>query len=169
MLIRCGFVANSSSSSYIIAVNLQASSIVCPCCNRIGISVIDFLEMIPQNYSSDETKVLKSSRVKILNDYYSDLKICNDNIIKYKRHNSDELNIHSYNGQITWGQYLQWEEESKASIESMIQLIEAVPIDLEVIEVQVSYHDDLTKRVLKNELNAGTIQIIYDNEDRNFE
>lgn len=125
--------------------------------------------MIPQNYSSDETKVLNSSRAKILNGYYADLKTCENNIANYKRHNLDEVNIHSYNGKITWGQYLQWEEESKASIESMIQLIEAVPIDLEVIEVQVSYHDNLTKRILKNELNAGTIQVIYDNEDRNFE
>ena len=165
MIIRHGFVSNSSSSSYIIALKPDAITIECPCCHRKGISIIDFIETLPRNYSSEETRLEKSSRAKILYEYYADLKTCEHNIIEYKRHNPDEVNVRSYNGQITWGQYLEWEEQDKKYIEDKIKLIESIPMDLEVIELRISYHDELVQSVLKNELNAGNITIIYDSED----
>jgi hypothetical protein len=63
MKIRQGFVSNSSSSSFIIAINKSEE---CPHCKRKDVSFIDFIERTRDDYSGDATKVHATTADRII-------------------------------------------------------------------------------------------------------
>lgn len=131
MKTRFGFISNSSSSSYIVAIKFLKTSEKCPYCGRSDPNPQNFLEALERSNNYDN----QVNAVGV------------DNIIKER---------FEYN-------YLE------GSLGKFREILEKYNNDEFIIaDIDISYHDEITKNIFNNMKASGDI-IVIDDSDISYE
>lgn len=167
MIIRTGFVSNSSSSSFIIAYSSESITVECPCCHRKG---LDFKRYFSNGeyYSGEQTEITCSNRDEVIKVYQDDIDYYEERIQEYSYYPKDHIVPYTrgWSKSHTYGEAITSCQEMISDLKADIDVINDVPLDMEVIKLRVSYHDDVAMDMLKSEYDNGTLKIIYDSEGR---
>lgn len=165
MKIRTGFISNSSSTSFIIAINPSQR---CEHCGRSDPSIIDLLER-GSAYYVDENRVRKDPEE--IKEYVEQLKYenkeiqrdldellkKNDNDIAIPAEDSYRYSSRAY----TVKEVKKWRTDEINENQLLIDGIEKALNDgKEVYEIGVSYHDDTIRQLIKEQVKNKTIEII---------
>jgi len=133
MKTRFGFVSNSSSSNYIIVLKVQKASEKCPHCGRSDPNPHNFLEILERSKACD-------SQVNAVGI---------DDIIKER---------------LEWnylGESLGEEHERKvAEFRKILEKYDNG--EFIIADVDISYHDEITKDVFNEMRERGDIVVIHD-------
>jgi hypothetical protein len=130
MKIKFGFISNSSSTSYVVAINKKDEE-PCPHCGQKKLS-IDIIDLITNFENINDDNDVKARG--------------NDEIINYINKN--------------WGpNYL---IENKGILEELFKYDEG---DWQTYMISLSYHNETLNKLLKDMINAGTIHVIYNEND----
>jgi len=139
---RNGFVSNSSSSSFIIAVRKHVAKKLtkpCKCCGLTHISFLTFMRECCKDYGSSDASELKASdRADILKE---------------------------------WAEYLAWSKYYNDPLKKDLQMAEDMEEFRERLEkyddkhwdlawVQISYHDGILKALFDDMVKNKSIEII---------
>lgn len=140
MKTRGGFVSNSSSSSFIVAVKKPKHLFNrCECC---GITPIPFLDVLEEGYGhqdSDGSEMVTTNREKIITEWVSYETSC--------VMTDDERNDHGY-------------QRSKAKITKKLAAYDEKEWD--VAWIQIGYHDRFVNLLWEDLKKNKTIEIIED-------
>jgi hypothetical protein len=136
MKIRSGFVSNSSSSSFIIAVNNVEK---CSHCGRGDPDFIDFVEKMTTSTGCDDTQVYKTG--------------------------AEEIKQYFTNEYGTWyesGKYNSTEEYVQAQYGDAFDEMEANELSgKRVAYISISYHDEITNNEFAKQVDSKAITKIY--------
>jgi hypothetical protein len=131
MKIRSGYVSNSSSSSFIIAVKKELC-VVCPTCGRKDPDFIDYVEKHSNDICGDETRVKAIGSEKII-DYIRD----------------------------NWYSYDDSSEEEKKRKSLIKALKKAEKDGKRVALVEIAYHYEDVNEEYQIQLNNGSIEKLW--------
>ena len=138
MKTRSGFISNSSSTSFIIAIKKQGLNKLtkpCKCCGVTYIPLLKFMGECCKDYGNSEASELEATGR-------------DDILAKWKE----------YTG---WSQHSE-EEEAKKAADLEKKLAEYGDKKWDLAWVQISYHDDILKTLFDDGTKNGSIEIIKD-------
>jgi len=133
MKTRNGFVSNSSSSSFIIAVKTALNK--CDCCGRSDPNIIKLIEQYRNNYDSDETRIDAMGFERVMEHEY-------DHRWAYRVNDDPKL-----------------VKSERASLEKALKPYTNEK-EWEIAAISISYHDGITNSVFENSVKSGSIMVI---------
>jgi hypothetical protein len=134
MKTRYGFVSNSSSASFVIAVKKDIN--ICPHCNRSDPNIIDLIENYKHDYDGDNTHVNATTWHRI---------------IEYKQDHN-------------WAYAIDKKYAEEQKKEFLAKLDPYMSDKWTIASIDISYHDEITNKILENGIKSGNIVIIEKNE-----
>lgn len=160
MKIRSGFVSNSSSSSFILAIK-STSSVPCPHCKRVGIPITEFFS----NDRYDEDKLSWDDPTEYLREIQAEIDGCKRQNAEYSQYNPNEIAPSTYGGTATYGDHIRWNGLHIAANEKLVDKIQAAQkAGHQVIEVVLDNHNTTIWNILRALENSGDIEVIYGDE-----
>lgn len=160
MKYRNGFVSNSSSTSFIVAMTKKSP---CPCCGR---GAEDILDIIEQAEGTDcDSRVYWRDPTEYLQELRNDIKHNEEEIEKCKNYSDEDL-VPIYNCRYTAGDLRRWSNETMKNNIEMIKKVEAkIAEGKTVVSFAISYHNDLLKSLVDDQVRTGYLELIKDEAD----
>jgi hypothetical protein len=155
MKTRHGFVSNSSSSSFIVAINQQNA---CPHCGRRDVNLIDILKN--QSCENDDTRYI-GDKTYILEQLNSELHNEQKDLKSLLKRNPNEKACNSNWATDTVAKRIEYCRNDIQYYENLIRNIQTYK---EVHEIKISYHDSMLNDMLKESVRTGSIIILNKNE-----
>ncbi len=154
MKIRNGFVSNSSSTSFIVALN---NSVPCPHCGRCDKSIIDMIETAQMH--SSETEMRWSDPRDFLIDTEKEIESYDKELREYRT--MDPNSMGGYQNRYKISTLMQWTQDSIAKLTKLMGAIQDAQSEgKQVIKFDADYHDDLLNDIIREQIESGTIEVI---------
>jgi len=154
MKIRNGFVSNSSTTSFIVALN---DSVPCPHCGRIDTDIINIIANT-DDYSGD-TEILWTDPTQFLIDLKESRASEQEELASYKDQQDDDKA--GYKNQYFVKDLRQWRSDSIKYVTKMISSTEQAHAEGKtVVSFDVSTHNRTFIDIIDSQIESGTLTLI---------
>lgn len=165
MKIRSGFVSNSSSSSFILEILGEGDT--CSKCGRSDTDFVELMERYEGDGSCEETQVYHYDKESVLRETDGEIKCL---IGKLKLLSKDDPNRVVYRSNwsgkehvtLVSDEIIRYNDELDAECDLRRKIEPAVG---RVVKCSISYHDKITNDLMSMMVKAGTMKILYGDED----
>lgn len=157
MKVRLGFVSNSSSSSYIIALREDEEKKICPTCGRVHFDLIEHIDRNTGSYLGDVTELIHRGREATRHSYQEEVDRLKAALAAYNYHPPGEVYEPSrgWDQPILWGEKIQWAEGDLKYNQDILDAIDATEGD--IFEIRISYHDETTHAIYHHLKQSGIL------------
>jgi len=155
MKTRCGFVSNSSSSSFILAV--QEDLKPCKHCGRRDLGLYELIDGKDSAWNCNDTSIIHANREEVLENQQRIMKSLKDQLddLKFRKDPNEKC---FPGGWSTVGEYRKSLENNIQDTKQLIARIKKAKGN--VFECQVSYRNDLLNQMIKDLTAAGRCTIL---------
>lgn len=163
MKIRNGFVSNSSSSSFIVALNPKEK---CPHCGRSSPNMIDLIEKNTSNH--DETEMGWDDPTDFLEDLQQEIYNKQLDLEKWANIKDEDKITNYYNSgnsyTYTVGKLRKWANERiKSNSKLICDIKQKLAEGKRVVKFDVDYHDSALNNIVSDQISNGELEVIYEN------
>jgi hypothetical protein len=160
MKIRNGFVSNSSSSSFIVALS---ESEPCRYCGRHDTNILDLIESA--SAYNDDNRVIWTDPTEFLEELQQEVYNNQLDLEKWVDKDHDEDVTYTYNGGKYYtykvGKLRKWAQDI---IDRNTQLINDIQNKIsegkKIVSFLISYHDSTLNNLVQTQIHTGTIEVI---------
>jgi hypothetical protein len=157
MKYRNGFVSNSSSASFIVAVN---ESVPCKHCGRSDMSILDLIDSASNH--SGETEVRWTDPRDHLIELEEEIVSEANTLMSYAELDDDDVG--GYQNRYKISQLKEWAQNAiNSGLKEMAAINAALAAGKRVICFDVDYHDDTLNAVIQEQISNNTIEVIKEN------
>ena len=155
MKYRNGFVSNSSSTSFIVALN---DSVPCKHCGRSDLSVLDLIG----NHCVGETEIRWTDPRNHLLELEEEIESEANTLRSYA--DLDDNDVGGYQNRYKISQLKEWAQNAiNSGLKEIAAINTAVDAGKRVICFDVDYHDDTLNAVIQEQIYNKTIEVIKEN------
>jgi len=161
MKIRQGFVSNSSSSSFIVAINPKDK------CTHCGRSSPDIVNVLESTQWYDDTKLEWTDPTEYIEELQQEIYSNQLDLEKYVGMNDDEKIIFNYGSSrdyvYTVKQLRQWANDVINNNEKTINDIkDYIKKGKKVVYFHVDYHEPTLNNMIREQIDNGELEVIYE-------
>jgi hypothetical protein len=159
MKIRNGFVSNSSSSSFIVALNPKEK---CPHCGRSSQNILDILE---STNGYNDTQLRWTDPTEYIEDLQQEIYSNKLDLEKLVNKSDNEDVVYNYNTGNTYTykvkQLRKWANDViSRNSELICGIKETVKSGKQVISFDIDYHDPLLNNIVREQINNGELEVL---------
>ena len=161
MKIRNGFVSNSSSTSFIVALNPKDK---CPHCGR---SSMDIMDLIERNSGNNETEVRRTDPSNLLENLQQEIYSNQLDLEKWVDMNNEDTITNTYGCYSYTYKVSKLREWANEVINNNTQLIEKIKQKIsegkQIVSFDIDYHDEALNNIIRDQINNGELEVIDEN------